>query len=356
MISSIEPGPRLTIHSPIGRTNQILASDRLVHGQWEVLTNLPVSSSLYSFLDRQAAGVAARFYRVLSVGDETNPAAPPGMALIEGGVFIMGDTLGDGEDNERPPHEVRVHAFFMDVWEVTKGFWDSVKSWGTTRGYVFDNPGQGKDLNHPVQTINWFDAVKWCNARSEREGLPPVYYTDDGLTEVYRAGQFVPRMDRTSPGYRLPTEAEWEKAARGGETGHRFPWSNTEQITHQLANYYSSTIYDYDTSASRGYHLTFATGGYPYTSPVGSFPPNAYGLYDLAGNVWEWCWDWHDAAWYASAAASAADPIGPATGTQRVLRGGSWSDLATGARCSYRYAFAPTLAFSFYGFRCVRSP
>ena len=121
-----------------------------------------------------------------------------------------------------------------------------------------------------------------------------------------------------SQGYRLPTEAEWEKAARGGASGHRFPWSDADTITHSRANYYVRTqngtnYYAYDISPTPGDHPIFNDGTLPYTSPVGSFAANGYGLYDMAGNVWEWCWDWYGL--YSSG--SQTDSHGPASGTYR---------------------------------------
>jgi formylglycine-generating enzyme required for sulfatase activity len=191
--------------------------------------------------------------------------------------------------------------------------------------------------------------VKWCNARSEKENLVPCY-TVGGAT--YKTGSSAPVCNWNASGYRLPTEAEWEKAARGSVSGKNFPWG-TDTITHSQANYYSSTSYAYDVSPTRGYHPTYAVGGYPYSSPVGSFAPNGYGLYDMAGNMWEWCWDWH--ASYPSA--SQTDPRGPASGSNRVIRGGSWDDGANGCRVAFRYGIAP--GSSYYsisiGFRVARS-
>ncbi|HMP83764.1 MAG TPA: SUMF1/EgtB/PvdO family nonheme iron enzyme, partial [Verrucomicrobiota bacterium] len=142
---------------------------------------------------------------------------------------------------------------------------------------------------------------------------------------------------------------EWEKAARGGSSGQRFPWGNT--ITHSQANYYSHSFYAYDTSSTSGYHPTFSAWVAPYTSPAGYFAPNGYGLYDMAGNVREWCWDWYSSSYYSSSPGS--DPRGPAPGSYRGLRGGSWSSIVYYARCAYRHNRLPDHRENTVGFRCV---
>jgi len=233
-----------------------------------------------------------------------------------------------------------------------------VRVWGLTNGYTDLLAGVGKAANHPVHSITWFGMVKWCNARSEKENLTPVYCTTSSLATVYRTGSMLVANDWvrwTANGYRLPTEAEWEKAARGGAPGHRFPWSAVDTIQHSRANYYSSTNYAYDTSPTRGYHPDYDDGVPFYTSPVGSFAATGYppGLFDMAGNVWEWCWDRFSPSYYASAPTN--DPRGPTSGWDRVIRGGSWGLNADYCRAANRGSEVIIGGTHFLGFRCVRA-
>jgi len=288
------------------------------------------------------------FYRVLGVA-ATNP--PSGMALIPAGSFTMGDAFNEGNSVELPLHTVYVSAFQMDRTDVTYALWQQVYTWAIAHGYSFDNVGSGKATSHPVQAIDWYDCVKWCNARSEMEGRTPAYYTSATLAVVYRGGDLDISNScvKWNAGYRLPTEAEWEKAARGGASGQRFPWGNT--ISESLANYYSYLSYPYDLS-NTGYNPTFNDGVVPYTSPVGYFAPNGYGLYDMAGNVWQWCWDWSGS--YGSA--SQTDPLGPTSGYDRVGRGGSYNYYAFDCRLARRGGAGPTEDYDRVGFRSVLSP
>jgi formylglycine-generating enzyme required for sulfatase activity len=273
------------------------------------------------------------------------------MALIPAGSFTMGDTL-DGE-SDAIPTSVYVSAFYMDMNLVSYSQWQTVYTWATSHGYGFDYPGSGKAANHPVQTINWYDCVKWCNARSQQAGKTPVYYTDAGMTQVYTTGEVTPYVNWSAQGYRLPTEAEWEKAARGGLSGQRFPWGNT--ISWSQANYYGSPGslggYAYDLATAIGFDPAFNDGVSPYTSPVGTFPANGYGLNDMAGNVFEWCWDW-----YATPYAGGTDPRGPASGSNRVLRGGSWNNPANNCRSANRNNNNPANENNNIGFRVVLAP
>ena len=269
------------------------------------------------------------------------------LALIPAGAFQMGRTSGD-TDSDAPPVTVNVSRFYMGKNEVTKALWDEIRTWAAANGYSDLATGAGKASNHPVQTVSWWDVIKWCNARSQKEGLTPCY-TVSGA--VMKTGTIAPTVNWTANGYRLPTEAEWEKAARGGVSGKRFPWG-TDSISHSQANYYASS-YNYDSSSSvNNYHPTYATGSFPHTSPVGAFAANGYGLNDMAGNVSEWCWDWYGSAYVNGA----TDPRGANSGSDRVSRGGSWYTVAFDCRAAGRGRFFnPALQFVSIGFRVARS-
>jgi formylglycine-generating enzyme required for sulfatase activity len=201
------------------------------------------------------------FYRVLGVAITTNTTTADGMALIPAGSFTIGDTL-DGEGDAIPTN-VAVSAFCMDRNLVSYSQWQTVYNWATSHGYGFVNAGSGKAANHPVQTVDWYDVVKWCNARSQQAGSTPVYYSDAGLTQVYTNLEVTVYVNWAAKGYRLPTEAEWEKAARGGLSGQRFPWGNI--ICETNANYYgciSGCGWSYDLGPN-GHNAASATGGYP---------------------------------------------------------------------------------------------
>lgn len=299
------------------------------------------------------AAVSAANVRIKIVADRA--PISPNMGLIPTGSFNMGDAKTEALSSESPTHTVNVSAFYASRFEVTKALWDDVQQWATNHGYNFQNPGVGTNPNHPVQQVSWYDAVKWCNARSEKEALSPAYFTDAAWTTVYRTGEVnlaEANVRWSGAGYRLPTEAEWEKAARGGLAGKRFPLGDT--IAQSQANYWSTTFESFDVNGAEGPHPSATQ--FPNLLPVGSFHPSGYGLYDMAGNIWEWCWDFYGDSWYSDSRASDDNTHGPSSaswGGDRVYRGGSGVDNAWKSRVANRADAPPRFAMGHFGFRVV---
>ncbi|NCC52568.1 MAG: formylglycine-generating enzyme family protein [Spartobacteria bacterium] len=314
---------------------------------YQVLTNVLTELETTRL---QVADLQARMQ-----ADRTFPSQA-GMVLIPAGSFVMGAATNIGHEasyGATPQHSVYVSGFYMDQFEIQSQLWTSVYTWATNNGYVFANQSQGKDTNHPAYLMSWPDALAWCNARSAWCGITPCYTNADGSYYTNSAMLFEGGCDWEADGFRLPTEAEWEKAARGGIADHRFPWEDAQTIQHMRANY-SAVLsgLSYDTSVTSGYHPATALPE-PRTLPAGYFAPNAYGLYDMAGNVNELCWDWFSETYYAGSPTE--NPRGPDTGsTLKVIRGGSWNQNAVFARCAYRSYTLINGRDNTIGFRCVR--
>jgi formylglycine-generating enzyme required for sulfatase activity len=318
-------------------------------------TNAPVDTtfSVQTAIALDAPANWVDFVQVPSTNPTTthrlfDPNSPSGMTLIPAGTFLMGDSVDPSGD--APTNTAYISAFYVEKNPVTLAFWNQIYAWSLTNGYGFDNTGSAKTVDCPVGWVFWYDAVKWCNARSQMDGLAPVYYIDSQMTQVYMTNRVPPFANWAANGYRLPTEAEWEKAARGGLVGKRFPWGNT--ISQTLANYYADTNRNSYDLGPTGWNTGFTNGGYPYASPVSSFPPNGYGLYDMAGNSDEWCWDWYSPTGYSGG----IDPHGPDGPLWwRIRRGGNWMYYAEFARAANRDYTVPSTACTWTAFRCVRS-
>ena len=247
----------------------------------------------------------------------------PGMEFVPAGQFQMGD---DRFIAAIPLRFVTVSSFAIDKWEVSIELWNRVQKWGSTHGYDLE-PGISYGAKHPVHSVSWFDAVKWNNARSEMVGQVPVYYEDPQMTIVYRKWEKEPKGLNWSAGYRLPTAAEWEKAARGDVVGKFYSWG-TDKINSNLANYNNN---------KNG------------TTPIGAYSANGYGLFDMTGNLCEWCWDWSGV--YPST--TLPDPRGPNSGSYRVISGGSWDFDGESCRISTSIDNVPQLKGGNVGFRSV---
>jgi formylglycine-generating enzyme required for sulfatase activity len=250
---------------------------------------------------------------------------PGDFVLIKGGTFTMGSPAQEPErGTDESQHRVTVGDFYIAKYEVTQAEWTVLMG---------SNPSEFKGDNLPVENVTWFDAVRFCNARSTREGLTPAYTIN---------GEIV-TWNRAANGYRLPTEAEWEYACRAGSTT---PFNTGNNITDEQANCYNHYGYNNDSSGRR-------VGSYRgRTAPVNSYRANSWGLFDMHGNAGEWCWDWYGE--YGTA--SQTNPTGPATGTLRVNRGGGWNDFPKHIRSAYRAATPPGNGIFNIGFRLVRNP
>ncbi len=284
--------------------------------------------------------------------EQTNTTIPtstggvPEMVFVNGGAFRMGSD--DGQDDEKPIHTVTVSDFWMGKYEVTiaefeqfvletgyqtdadKGggsyLWTGNK-WKLTaeinwRCDTQGNPRKVSELNQPVIHVSWNDAVAYCGWLSRETGQT----------------------------YRLPTEAEWEYAARSGGKNYTYSWGNFRPEGKRGGN-----IADESVKKALGWSGTWKgyDDGFAYIAPVGSYEPNDLGLYDMIGNVWEWCEDWYDAKYYKKSPQS--DPHGPLSGSSRVLRGGSWGNLPVVVRCADRYNDEPGSRYDDSGFRFVRT-
>jgi len=278
------------------------------------------------------------------------------MVFVEGGEFLMGCTDeqgGDCDDDEKPVRKVFVNDFYMGKYEVTFEQYDAFCE-ATGRDKANDDEGRG---TRPVINVSWYDAIEYCNWLSEQEGLEPCYRIDKENKDPNNKSslddmKWTVECDFTKNGYRLPTEAEWEYAARGGRAseGHKGAGVSRVEELFLYGNYC-------DENCTWSWRDSLRNDGYQYTAPVGSFRPNELGLYDMSGNVWEWCWDWYGNPYISEKGVSIyRDAVGSIYGANRVLRGGSWNFNAAYLRVADRSSYWPFNRDNYVGFRLTRTP
>jgi formylglycine-generating enzyme required for sulfatase activity len=264
-----------------------------------------------------------------------NPASSPS--------YWMGSNTNALYGSVTPVTYVTLSAFYISKYETTYAEWTNVINWATNHGYSFDNPGadgsspSGIAIQNPVVNIDWYDCIKWCNALSEWEGRTPCYYTSSNFTvgSVYRTGtndlsNYMVNM--STNGYRLPAEAEREYAERGGASYSTFYWGESTNVS-VISNY------------------AWYSGDCSSTYQVGMLAPNNLGLYDIAGNVFDWCWDWYG----TYPGTNETNPLGPGTGSGRVYRGGGFSSNSGDLKSASRWGIAPNFNNYNLGFRLVRT-
>ena len=250
--------------------------------------------------------------------------------LVKGGKFLMGSPSSENwRSDDELQHEVTLNDFYVSRYEVTQQEYKKL---------IGDNPSTFRGDNNPVENVTWLEAVNFCNAKSIAENLKPAYEIEGNKVT----------WDLSADGYRLPTEAEWEYACRAGTST---PFNLEHSIGADEANFYGHYPYEIEENYFSQHKLSTKPGIYRgETVEVGSFTPNKFGLYDMHGNVGEWCWDIYDT--YSKGIV--INPTGPSTGTRRVNRGGGWNDFAKNMRSAYRAAAPQERRLYNVGFRVAR--
>lgn len=305
------------------------------------------------------------FPGVLAIASFANISFGSDLVFIEGGDFVMGDKFGDGDKDELPPHKVTVRSFLMSKFEVTQreylDFCQETKScypeWmeegskynirtGSDNYYSLALVGEEKH-RHPIVGVSWYDAIMFSNWKSKKEGFLPCYIIGKAGTRppaTADCGCAPPdtldvAWNREANGYRLPLEAEWEYVATARGKRNQFSWGNGAPTENLADESFHAKLPGYPVIENYQDH-------YPCSSPVGSFAPNEAGIYDMGGNVFEWCWDRYYGPY---------DQPQDAPSAYRVIRGGAWSTTLHAARTSERSNIAPTCRGCNGGFRVVRN-
>lgn len=270
---------------------------------------------------------------VSQVGNSNNSNVQQanGMVLINGGTFLMGSPEDEMQrEIDEIQHEVTLNDFYISATEVSQKEYEEIME---------DNPSEFKGDNLPVENVSWYDAIEYCNKLSKKEGLTPVYTIEEENVT----------WDKGANGYRLPTEAEWEYSARAGTTT---PFNTENSISDEEANYYGLYPYGIEENYFSQSNLETKPGEYRQTTvEVNSFNPNKWRLYNMHGNVAEWCFDYYG----EYDLENTNNPTGSETGTLKVNRGGAWNDYGKHLRSAYRASTTPTQSISTIGFRIVRN-
>jgi len=321
-----------------------------------VLTNIWPKIRVREFGDHEPGGSFFFFH-----SDYYTSSSTADMVYVKKGTFKMGcfEDIDPGcYEEEKPLHRVSLSSFWLGRSEVTRaafrefvaetGYQTVAERLGTGH---WREPGFEQEDNHPVVQVSWYDAVHFCNWRSAKEGLPPFYQIDTSRQDSTNLDPDDPfrwevRPDWASPGYRLPTEAEWEYAARSRGKKRKYAWGDTPFANLKNPDKFGSvSVIDL---------IYGEIDSYCYTAPVNLYKQGELGLYDMTGNVWEWCWDWFDPAYYQDSNKE-KDPSGAEEGRYRVLRGGSWDSTPDRLRVAKRGRGRPFDRNSFLGFRLARS-
>jgi formylglycine-generating enzyme required for sulfatase activity len=283
-----------------GMTQPQVSTDLVNWDSRRMKQTLISEDSTSAVIELSVAATGKTFSRLAA-----NVPVPTGFVYVAAGT-LPSSSLLSGQS---------VAAFYIAKTETTWGQWQSVRTYAAANGYDIGSAGAGSGADYPVSNVSWYQVAKWCNARSEQDGLTPVYRVNGS---VYKTGESAPTVDAAANGYCLPTEAEWEFAARGGLSTQNYEYSGSNDI---------NAVAWYSSNSGNATHA------------VGTKLANELGVFDMSGNVWEWCESWYPGY----------------EGSSRVLRGGSWDIIAYDCRVAYRGYGGPSDSYGYFGFRVARS-